>query len=397
MRARSPWWIVVGAMIAHAIPFGLVVYSFTVFFPSILADFGASQGVTAWIISLATGLMLGASGGAGLLTDRLGPRRVMLAGAALIGTGLALASVASNVAQIVLTYGLIGGFGSSMTFVPAIAAVGRAFERRRGLALGLTAAGTGIGTVVMAPIAAALIEGPGWRPALRILAVVSVAALAVAAALMPRRAAAVPGGQKLRVIWSHPAFRLLALSSVVASFGYWVPFFFIAPYAEDHGISTGSAAAIVALMGVANTAGRIVLGGVADRVGRLRIMQVSMGVMTITVFVWPLATGWAALVVFGVFYALGAGSFIALLPALAGDYFGGERLGGVTGLLFASAALGTLLSAPVSGAIFDASDGYTLGILIAGATLAIGALPMLLLRDPRRRAPAVIAAGAGSR
>jgi MFS family permease len=139
-------------------------------------------------------------------------------------------------------------------------------------------------------------------------------------------------------------------------------------------------------MGIANTGGRIVLGAVADRVGRLRIMQVSSAVMTLAVLAWPLATAFGSLVAFGLVYGTAAGAFIALLPALAGDYFGPRRLGGVTGLIFGAAAIGTLLSSPVSGAIFEAAGGYTAGIVVAAATLGIGTIPLLLLSDPRKEA-----------
>ena len=376
------WWIVVGAMLAHAIPFGLIVYTFTVFFPPILEEFGAGQGAVAWIVSLATALMLAAGGIAGNLTDRFGPRAVIVMGAGLIALGVALASGSSSVWQLILTYGLIGGVGSSMTFIPAIAAIGKAFERRKGLALGLAAGGTGIGTIALAPVASALIESVGWRPALRILAVVAFVGLLAAAAMMPRAAGRSEHGT-LGPVRTHRSFRLMVVGSFVGAFGYWVPFFFMAPYAEDQGITPGSAALIVAVMGVANTLGRIVMGGIADKVGRLRIMQWSNAAMAVALVLWPLATTTPQLITFGLIYALAAGTFIALLPALASDYFGGARLGAVTGWLFAAAALGTLVSAPVAGTIFDATDGYAVGTTLAGLTLAIGAVPLFMLPDPR--------------
>lgn len=368
---------------AHFIGFG-IIYSFTVFFPSILDEFGQGRGQTSWIVSIAAGLMLGAGSVTGRLADRYGPGRVLAAGGALIGAGLLLSSLATSIWHVYVAYGLALGLGVACAFVPSVATVGQWFERRRGLAIGLAAAGTGIGSIVLAPTSSRLIEAYGWRAAMRIEAAIAVVALLVAGSVLRARLSGTTGAGAWQVARSNPTFLLLYVSGLVASYGYWVPFVHVVPFAEDLGITGARAALLVSIMGVTNTAGRIVMGAVADRIGRHRMMQLSAFAMAVAFVLWPLADSWGALAAFGAFYGLFAGSFIALMPALAGDYFGMQRIAGITGLLFSGAAVGTLLGAPVTGMLYDARGSYTTGILVAAASLVVGTLLLLRLPDPAR-------------
>lgn len=376
---------VAGGFLTHLVSFGLV-YSFSVFFPAILDEFGRGRGAVAWIGSIAAAFMLGSSGLSGMLADRFGPPRVMSAGAVLLGIGLVSAAAAPTIWLIYLSYGLIVGLGASMTFIPAIGAVGQWFERRRGLAIGITVAGSGIGTLIMAPLAEALIDGYGWRVAMRTIGLGGAALLLLAAALTRGRPTQRVSRGVRDLVRGSRTFKLMFASSVIAAYGYWVPFVHIVPYAEDHGITTTRAALLVAVMGIGNTVGRLVLGALADRVGRLRMMQAATVAMTVAIFAWPAATTWSTLAAFGFGYGLFAGAFISMLPALAADYFGMERLAGVTGLLFSAAALGTLLGAPMSGLMFDASGSYSLAIVVGGVTMAVGAALIMPLPRPEPRA-----------
>ncbi len=383
-------WVAVGAAFAaHFIGFG-IIYSFTVFFPSILKEFGQGRGQTSWIVSIAAGLMLGAGGVTGKLSDRFGPGWVLAGGGVFISGGLAFSSISTSIWHVYLAYGLAVGLGVACAFVPSVSTVGQWFERRRGLAIGIAAAGTGIGSLVLAPLSSALIDAYGWRTAMRVIAVIAFGVLVAAGSVMRARFAAGATGGVWSIARANPVFVLLFMSGLIASYGFWVPFVHMVPFAEDRGISTASAAVLVSIMGITNTAGRILMGAIADRIGRPKMMQVSVVAMTIALAAWPFADTWGALAVFGAFYGLFAGAFIALMPALAGDYFGMQRLAGITGLLFSGAAIGSVLGAPVTGMLFDAGGTYTVGIAVAAASMAIGALMMLRLPDPAAVRAAVL-------
>jgi MFS family permease len=380
------WVVVGGAFVAHVVTLG-TIYSFGVFFPPMVEEFGHGQSGTAWVASIANAVMLGGAGITGWMAGRLGPSPVVAGGAVLVGAGLLLSSLATSLWQVYLAYGVLLGAGTSAAFLPCIGAVGQWFDRNRGLAIGVAVAGSGVGTVVVAPLSEALIDGLGWRSAARVLAGGGAVLLLLAAGVVRGRgdAARQRGGLG---VWRRPTFRLLYAAAVVGAFGYLVPFVYLVPYARHHGISAGTAALLLALMGAANTAGRVVLGAAADRVGRLAMLRIATAAMTAAVLLWPLARAVPGIAAFAFAYGFFAGAFIALLPALTGDYFGIERLAATAGLLYTGAAVGSLLGAPAAGALFDRLGSYTLGTLLAGAALLVNTVLLLGLPQPERERPA---------
>ena len=99
----------------------------------------------------------------GPLCDRLGPRRLLVPGAVLIGAGLVLTSRVHALWLAFVTYGLGVGVGCGLYVTPAFAVVGAWFQRSRALALGVASAGGGLGTLILVPAASWLIDAYGWR------------------------------------------------------------------------------------------------------------------------------------------------------------------------------------------------------------------------------------------
>ena len=99
----------------------------------------------------------------GWLSDRFGPQRIVAAGAVIMGAGLALTAAAPRMWIGYLAYGAGAGIGASCAYIPTLALVGGWFTRHRTTALGVAAAGTGCGTLLMPPVAAVLIQAFGWR------------------------------------------------------------------------------------------------------------------------------------------------------------------------------------------------------------------------------------------
>src|SRR5687767_4516676 len=148
---------------------------------------------TGWSSTAVSGAMtlnflaMGAAGfGWGALSDRIGPRTVVLAGAVLLGLGLFLASKAQTALQFQLAFGLLVGVAVGSFFTPMIAAVMGWITAHRGLAVSLVSVGVGVAPMTMSPFAAWLITRMDWRAALVVLAVLVWATL-VPAALFVRR------------------------------------------------------------------------------------------------------------------------------------------------------------------------------------------------------------------
>jgi len=377
------WRAVVGGFTTHFVAFGLS-YSFGVFFVSIGRTFDQGAGPTAWIYGLQAATMLGSSRPLGRLADRVGARPVIVAGALLMGVGLLLTSVASDMWEVWITYGILFGVGTGCEFGPVQGAVARHFDRHKGLALGLVLAGSGVGTLVVAPTAAHLIDAVGWRATLQILAVV-VVALTLLAALLIRDTPEPAAPESASALWRDRRFRLIYAAVLFGAFGYIVPFAYLVPYAEDHDVSSSTAALMLATMGALSTVGRVAFAALADRRGRVEVLRLTTVLMAILLLVWPALASIAGMFAFAAVFGAAAGGWVSVLPGLVGDYFGARSLKANLGAVYTAMLFGTLLAPPITGALFDARGTYTLAALLAGATVVVNwllLLPLPTTRDP---------------
>jgi MFS transporter, OFA family, oxalate/formate antiporter len=394
MERRPPlfhgWFVVAAAFGVTFVGFG-AAYSFSAFFESLQREFAASRGSVSLVFSLAGFLYFGLGFVSGPLADRWGSRSMAILGMLLLGIGLAIAGAARSLVQVYAAYGLGVGLGVGFSYVPVVGAVQRWFVKQRGLASGLAVSGIGVGTLVIPPVAAFLIAAFGWRTAYLVLGGFA-AVVGVAVSFMiendPRDRGLLPDGESAPSSPAskeptgasvHDAIRSrrfigLYAACLVSSFGVFVPFVHLVPYALDHGIPQSTAVFLLGAIGVGSTAGRFLLGGVADRIGRPRTLLVMFLGMAAALAIWAASTAiWslaAFALVFGVFY----GGWVALLPAVIMDYFGGRNISGIIGALYTSVAFGTLVGPSAAGFVFDYSHSYLAPILfgVCGNIVAAG-------------------------
>jgi MFS family permease len=131
-------------------------------------------------------------------------------------------------------------------------------------------------------------------------------------------------------------------------------------------------------MGGGSIAGRILIGGLADRVGRRRTFMLTYAAMALAMVLWTFSAGLRSLAVFSLVYGAFSGGFVALLPALVADYFGAGNISSIIGVLYTSVAFGILLGPPAAGFAFDAAHSYTIPIL-AGACANILAAGIVVM------------------
>jgi MFS family permease len=173
------------------------------------------------------------------------------------------------------------------------------------------------------------------------------------------------GGGAIRSAIASRRFFGLYAACFICSFGLFVPFVHLVPYALDHGISSSVAVLLVGAIGVGSTAGRFLLGGMADRLGRplsFLIMFVGMGLSFV---IWLFSTSAWPLAVFALVYGIFYGGFVALAPAVVIDYFGARQASSLIGIVYTSVAFGTLIGPSAAGFVFDVSHSYTLPILLS--------------------------------
>jgi MFS family permease len=402
-RLFHGWFVVAGAFAVTFVGFGCA-YTFSAFVASLQRDFAASRGSVSVVFSLAGFLYFGLGIVSGPLADRWGSRRLALIGMILTGLGLALASVARTLAEVYLAYGLGVGLGVGCSYVPAVGAVQRWFARRRGFASGLAVSGIGVGTLVMPPLASLLIAALGWRQAYLGLGLAAVVVGAGAALLIendprerglgpdgdpPQPQAARPAGEAVGDAIRSRRFLVLYAACAICGLGVFVPFVHLVPYATDHGVAASTATLLLGTIGVGSTAGRFFLGGLADRMGRRRALLAMFVGMALAMLVWAVASGPWTLAAFAFAYGVFYGGWVAVLPAVVMDEFGGRNVSGIIGVLYTSVALGTLIGPSAAGFAFDLSGSYTLPILAgAAANVVAAAIVAASARSKARDHPA---------
>jgi OFA family oxalate/formate antiporter-like MFS transporter len=383
------WFVVAAAFTVTFIGFGCA-YTFSAFFESLQKDFAASRGSVSLVFSVAGFLYFSFGLISGPLADKWGARRLALAGMLLIGFGLAAAGLARSLIEVYVAYGLGIGLGVGCSYVPVLGTVQKWFVKKRGLASGIAVSGIGVGTLVMPPLASYLIATFGWRSAYVIIGGIA-ALLGVGMSLLiendPRVRGLGPDGgplssdmhqsQAVGILLGEAIksrrFISLYIACMICSLGVFVPFVHLVPYALDHGIPQSAAVLLLGMIGVGSTAGRFFLGGLADRLGRRQALLVmfagmafAMVLWTISVAIWSLA---AFAFVFGIFY----GGWVAVLPAVVMDYFGGRNISSIIGALYTSVAFGTLIGPSAAGFAFDYSHSYIMPIVAAAVANIVAA------------------------
>ncbi|KAG5311180.1 MOT12 protein, partial [Acromyrmex insinuator] len=163
------WVVVFASFMCNMIVDG-IAYTFGVFLGEFVKYFGEGKGKTAWVGSLLSGMYLSAGPIVSALTNKYGCRAVCMAGSFLGAAAFVLSTFSSSVNMLMMTYGIMGGIGFGLIYLPAVVCVGYYFETKRSLATGIAVCGSGFGTFAFAPLATMLLEAYSWKGANLILA-----------------------------------------------------------------------------------------------------------------------------------------------------------------------------------------------------------------------------------
>ncbi|XP_075227171.1 uncharacterized protein LOC142327751 [Lycorma delicatula] len=161
------WVIVFGSFFCNVFVDG-IVYCFGVLLGEITRSLGENKAKVSLVGSLLSGFYLVAGPFVSALANRYGFRLVTILGSIIACIAFVISSFATNVEFLILWYGIIGGIGFGMIYVPAVLTTGFYFEKWRALATGIAVCGSGIGTFVLAPFTTYLIREYGWRGAILI-------------------------------------------------------------------------------------------------------------------------------------------------------------------------------------------------------------------------------------
>jgi len=392
MRLQYGWVVVAAGALMGCVAIG-ALFSLAVFLQPMSEATGWSRTGISTAMTLDFLTMGVAAFGWGALTDRFGPRPVVLAGALLVGAGLALASRATSLLEFQLIYGVVVGAAAGAILAPTMATVTGWFDKHRSIAVSLVSAGMGMGPMTISPFASWLLQSYDWRTARLIIAIVAWVLL-IPAALFMRRApetapgmASMPGsadpgmtvGQALR----SPQFIILGLTYFCCCATHSGPIFHTVSYAIACGIPALTAVSIYSIEGLAGLGGRVLFGLAGDRFGAKQTVVFALVVQALGAgayyFTRQVGEFYAVAVLFGMAY----GGVMPLYAVIAREYFPMRIMGTVIGASSMIASLGMSLGPAVGGWIFDTFGTYGwlylgslfMGLLAAAIALAFPPVP----------------------
>jgi MFS family permease len=404
-RVFYGWWIVLACAVGTFFGPSVTVFSFAVFFPSLVHEFHATRAAISFAFTLhniigALWLPL-----MGRLIDRYGARRVLLSITSVFAVVLLSAPwLVHTLWAFYIFYALLGwmlpgpmGFG---------VVVAHWFDRRRGLALGLMGLAVGVGALTVPLLSQWLIARFGWHMAYAIFGAANLL-VAIPVVLLflrndPAEMGLSPDGaavlltpttaqQPVGLFWSEvlrqPAFWIMVSAFVLASASLHAGILHLPALLRDRGFTPQRAALGSSIVGIAVIVGRVVSGWLMDRlfaprVGMFFYMLTAAGL----ILLWAARSGPSAFLA-AFLIGLGLGAEVDMIAYLASRYFGLRSFATVYGYAFAAFMIAGALGPLMMGAVFDRFHSYGLG-LVAAAIAAVGAVALLAFLGPYRFGPA---------
>jgi MFS family permease len=391
----------VGILATHALTF----YSFGIFLRPISEQFHWDRGALSAAASIGMLISGPFSILTGRLSDRYGPRLLVTASGIITGVAFIFMSQISELWHVYLIYGFAVAIGGGGCVVPVTTTIPRWFNQRRGVALGLTWTGIGLGGIIAPILAQWLISDYGWPTAYIVIGLITLVVttpLALTLKRNPQQMGLQPYGEmSIRQDDEKPTVtESLSIKQAIRTGRFWIfglvmfCFIFIiqvmmahiAPHAVDVGIPSALAASIVSIWAATSLIGRNLSGFISDRIGAIPSIILHLAIMVLALVWLVLAREVWTFYVFAVVYGIAYGGIVPLQTLLTGELFGLRFLGTVMASLMVVGTVGGALGAPLAGTIFDTTGSYQLAFIICiiMAILAI-ILSVLLLRQQKKR------------
>jgi len=322
---------------------------------------------------------------AGMVADRFGAMRVLLAGAVAYALGLVGMAWATTPLLFTGSAGvLIGVAQAGTTYAVVYGVVGRNVPAaRRSWAMGMTAAAGSFGQFLMVPVEGFLISTMGWQLALVVLGMLVLLIIPLAFGLRePGFTGGGPVGreqtimQAMQEAFRYPSFQMLTAGYFVCGFQVVFIGVHLPSYLKDHGLAPQVASIALALIGLFNVFGTYASGVLGQRVRKTRILAFIYLARAIAISVFLLAPLTPASVyVFASVMGLLWLSTVPATNAAVAQIFGVAHLSMLGGFVFLSHQLGSFLGVWMGGVLYDSTGNYDAAWLIA---IALGILAALI-------------------
>lgn len=365
-----------------------VLYLWSIVSKNLIAEHGwtnqeASIPYTIAILGWSIGSLI-----AGSLQDRLGPRRFVITGIGLVGTGLFISGFSSTSTNMIITFGVLVGLGVGFAYSSVTPAVMKWFHRdSKGLVTGLVVAGFALASVYLAPTAYYLIDWLGLSPTFWILGIFSLLTgipLALIIKNPPKDYLPSPvlsmtnkEPSKPKKPWFYNwmemirtrQFRLLWLMyAFSASAGLMIISNISNIAGEQAHYKTGFV--LVIILALFNSLGRIISGSLSDRIGRIRTLQIAFIIQGINMILFVLYNSLPLMLFGAALSGLAYGALLSVFPTVISDYYGMRDFGINYGVLFTSFGVAGFIGPQIAAIIRDFTGNYGFAYIVSAILLA---------------------------
>ncbi len=402
------WWIVAACSLLTFYGAGTFFYGFTVFVQPMARELGWGMALISGAFSL---FRLESGIGAplaGFLLDRVGPRILVMGGGLLWGAGFIYLSHARTVLHFYAAFLVIsvGWAFASGTAVPS-ALIGKWFVRKRGRALGLFAAISGLSGLLV-PVLAILIDIYGWQHTLWLMGLFTwlvILPLSLTLRHRPEDHGLLPdgidresasrdlegagnSGQReadfsVRQALVSPAFWLLSLSTTIFQMTMSALFVHLVPHLLSAGIEPRVASVAVTFVTVCSVLGRLGFGWLSDSVSKKWLLIAVFLLQGVGLYAFSQVQGVAGLIPFLVSYAPSYGGNIVLRAAIAAEYYGRGNFGTIYGVLVGMGTFGGIAGPILAGFAYDRYGDYRSTFVLFAVASVLCAISLIWMRRPR--------------
>ncbi|MFC1873517.1 nitrate/nitrite transporter [Chloroflexota bacterium] len=372
-----------------------------VIFKPISQDLGWTRAATSWGVSIAGLVSAVATVFVGRLTDKHGPRMVLIIVALAAGLGNILASRVTEIWQYYLFYSAFAGVALSGADVPIVTTISRWFVRRRGTMIGLTKAGAGVGIIIFPMLTTIFVKNGGWRSAYLYIGIIVLIGVLLAGVLFrrdPTQMNQLPDGDTVAPVVENVSqgmeysvkdaiasrqFRTFAIICAIFFICVQVVMVHLVNHITDLGISDSIAASVLSVIGFVSIIGRVGLASLSDRLGPRRVYLITLSFLTIAILWLQFAQSTWMFYLFGAVYGLAHGGCFALLAPMLSWLFGVGALGTIMGLAMMVGMLCSVVAPLGAGWIFDLTGSYQIAFVFMLIISIIAVLLMFSLKSTK--------------
>jgi MFS family permease len=350
-----------------------ILYAWSVFKKALVVDLGwsnadASLPYTVAIITFALSLLV-----AGILQDRMGPRRVLILGTVMVGLGMIVSSFATTPMMLVLTFGVMTGSGIGFGYACLSPSAMKWFHpSKKGLVNGLIAAGFGLAAVYLAPLTSTLIAEYGINTSFLVLGI-AVLVIAVPLAFTINNPPAgyvpeAPAGYKSTS--TKPAdINWRGMLKTPQFYSLWVMFAFasaaglmiignITSIAATQADIT-DAAYLVVILAIFNSGGRVAAGILSDKIGGVKTLMIAFVMQGINMVMFATFDSEFTLIIGAAVAGVGYGTLLAVFPSIIADFYGLKNYGANYGVLYTAWGVSGFIGPVVAAFAVDTTGTYT--------------------------------------